>query len=233
MFRLRKPAHWVYFGTSLRRRMQPTIRIAIADDHAMFRQGLKSVLAQESDVAIVGEAERVDEIAALLDRAPCDILLLDLNMDRKVTSDIAQLAARAKIIILTASEDADEAVSALREGAHGIVLKRFAIQTLMDAVRTVITGDTWLPPRLQTRMATELRGTTRIALTTRERDIVRLVARGLRNGEVAGKLFISEETVKTHLNNIFRKLNLRDRVELTLYAVRVGLIGVDERLPEA
>ena len=212
--------------------MEATIRIAIADDHAMFRQGLKSVFMQQPDVVVVGEADKVDDIGPMLDRSPCDILLLDLNMDRKVTSDIAQLAARAKIIILTASEDADEAVAALREGAHGIVLKRFAVETLMDAVRTVVTGDTWLPPRLQTRMTSELRGATRIALTPRERDIVRLVARGLRNGEVAAKLFISEETVKTHLNNVFRKLNLRDRVELTLYAVRVGLIGVDEHLPE-
>jgi DNA-binding NarL/FixJ family response regulator len=84
---------------------------------------------------------------------------------------------------------------------------------------------------LQTRMTDDLRGATRISLTSRERDIVRLVAQGLRNGEVAKKLFISEETVKTHLNNIFRKLDLRDRVELTLYAVRVGLIGVSERVP--
>ena len=208
------------------------IRIAIADDHAMFRQGLKSVLTLQANFSVVGEAERVDDIVPMLDQSPCDILLLDLQMDRKVTADIAQLATRAKVIILTANEDSDEAVAALREGAHGIVLKRFAMETLLDAVRTVLTGDTWLPPRLQTRMASELRGPTRAVLTSRERDIVRLVARGLRNGEVAGKLFISEETVKTHLNNIFRKLNLRDRVELTLYAVRVGLIGVGEGLPE-
>ena len=212
--------------------MNSPIRIVIADDHAMFRQGLKSVLAQHPEVSVVGEVERVDDIEPMLGQAACDILLLDLQMDRKVTVDIARLAALARVIILTANEDSDEAVACLREGAHGVVLKRFAVETLMDAVRTVKNGDTWLPPRLQTRMATELRGATRIALTSRERDIVRLVAQGLRNVEVAGKLFISEETVKTHLNNIFRKLNLRDRVELTLYAVRVGLIGVGERLPE-
>lgn len=207
--------------------MNSPIRIALADDHAMFRQGLKSVLMQHPDVSVVGEAERVDDIVPMLERVACDILLLDLQMDRKVTSDIARLAAYAKVVILTASEDSDEAVACLREGAHGVVLKRFAVETLMDAVRTVMTGDTWLSPRLQTRMATELRGAPPIALTSRERDIVRLVARGLRNQEVAQKLFISEETVKTHLNNVFRKLNIRDRVELTLYAVRVGIVGVD------
>jgi DNA-binding NarL/FixJ family response regulator len=212
--------------------MKSRIRIVIADDHAMFRQGLKSVLSQQPDVSVVGEAERVDDIVPRLERTPCDIVLLDLQMDRRVTADIAQLATHAKIIILTANEEADEAVACLREGALGIVLKRFAVETLMTAVRTVMAGDTWLPPRLQTRMTDDLRGATRISLTSRERDIVRLVAQGLRNGEVARKLFISEETVKTHLNNIFRKLDLRDRVELTLYAVRIGLIGVSERLPE-
>jgi DNA-binding NarL/FixJ family response regulator len=212
--------------------MNSPVRIVIADDHAMLRQGLKSVLTEQPEVSVVGEAERVDDIAPLLKRTPCDILLLDLQMDRKVTADIARLATHTKIIILTANEDLDEAVACMREGAQGVVLKRFAVGTLMDAVRAVISGNTWLPPRLQTRMTTELRGMTRIALTSRERDIIRLVARGLRNGEVARKLFISEETVKTHLNNIFRKLNLRDRVELTLYAVRIGLISVGEPLPE-
>jgi DNA-binding NarL/FixJ family response regulator len=207
--------------------MSPPIRIFLADDHAMFRQGLKSVLTHHLDVSIVGEAARVDDIVPMLERAPCDIVLLDLQMDRKVISDIARLAAHAKVIILTATEDSDQAVACLREGAHGVVLKRFAVETLMEAVRTVMSGDTWLSPRLQTRMATELRGAPHVTLTSRERDIVRLVAHGLRNGEVAVKLFISEETVKTHLNNIFRKLNLRDRVELTLYAVRVGIVDVD------
>jgi DNA-binding NarL/FixJ family response regulator len=212
--------------------MGSPIRIVIADDHAMFRQGLKSLLLQQPEVSVVGEAERVDDIAAVLEQAPCDILLLDLQMDRKVVADIAQLAAQARVIMLTANEDPDDAVACLREGASGIVMKRFAMETLMEAVRTVMGGNTWLPPRLQTRMASDLRGATRIALTSRERDIIRLVARGLRNGEVAAKLFISEETVKTHLNNIFRKLNLRDRVELTLYAVRIGLIAVSEQLRE-
>ena len=212
--------------------MNSPIRIVIADDHAMFRQGLKSVLTQKPDVSVVGEAERVDEIAPMLEQASCDLLLLDLQMDRKVTADIARLAACTKVIILTANEASDEAVACLREGAHGVVLKRFAVETLMDAVRTVMKGDIWLPPRLQTRMTSDLRGAARIALTSRERDIVRLVAQGLRNGEVAAKLFISEETVKTHLNNIFRKINVRDRVELALYAVRVGLIDVGERVPD-
>jgi DNA-binding NarL/FixJ family response regulator len=206
--------------------MNLPIRIAIADDHAMFRQGLKSVLTLQPDVKVVAETERADDIEPMLKRAPCDILLLDLHMDRNVFTDIGRFAAHTKVIILTANEHPEDAMTAIREGAEGVVLKRFAVDMLMDAVRTVIKGETWLPAALQTQMAKGLRGPADVALTPREREIIRLVALGLRNAEVATKLFISDETVKTHLNNIFRKLGVRDRVELALYAVRVGIIGV-------
>ena len=212
--------------------MELPIRIAIADDHAMFRQGLKSMLKLQPDVKVVAEAERADDIEPMLKRAPCDILLLDLQMDRNIFSDIGRFAARTKVIVLTASEHPEDAMTAIREGAEGVVLKRFAVDMLMDAVRTVVNGQTWLPASLQTQIAKGLRSTPNVTLTPRERDIMRLVALGLRNAEVARKLFISDETVKTHLTNIFRKLDLRDRVELTLYAARIGLIGLDQRLSD-
>ncbi len=206
------------------------ITIAIADDHAIFRQGLKSLLKLQRGVVVVGEAARVDEIAPLLASTPCDILLLDFMMDRSVLGEIAALAAQTKVIILTASEHPEEGLAAIREGARAVVFKRFAVETLMDAVRSVLGGDMWMPPPLQAYIANGLRAAPHESLTPRERDIVRLVAAGLRNAEVARKLFISDETVKTHLNNIFRKLNVRDRVELTLYAMRVG-IGAPARSP--
>ena len=206
--------------------MDLPIRIALADDHAMFRQGLKSMLKLQPDVKVVAEAERADDIEPMLKRTPCDILLLDLHMDRSVFTDIERFATRAKVIVLTANEHPEDAMAAIRKGADGVVLKRFAVDMLMDAVRTVIKGQTWLPAALQTQMAKGLRSLADVTLTPREREIIRLVALGLRNAEVATKLFISDETVKTHLNNIFRKLGLRDRVELALYAVRVGIIGV-------
>ncbi len=209
--------------------MNLPIRIAIADDHAMFRQGLRSLLKLQPDVTVVAETDTADDIIPMLERTPCDVLLLDLQMDRQVLADIAGFAARVKVLILTASEVPDEAVAAIREGAHGFVMKRFAVETLMEAVRTVSKGETWLPPPLQTRLAAGLRASARVALTAREREIIALVALGLRNSEVAANLFISDETVKTHLSNIFHKLDLRDRVELTLYAIRVGIIGVHAR----
>ncbi len=198
------------------------ITVAIADDHAIFRQGLKSLLRVQRGVVVVGEAARVDDIAPLLKRTPCDVLLLDFMMDRSVLGHIAELATQTKVIILTASEHPEEGLAAIREGARAVVFKRFAVESLMDAVHSVLKGDIWMPPPLQAYIAAGL-AAPHESLTPRERDIVRLVALGLRNAEVAQKLFISDETVKTHLNNIFRKLNVRDRVELTLYAIRVGI----------
>jgi len=209
--------------------MRSPIRIAIADDHALFRQGLQSLLQLQTDVAVVGEAERLDNLEAILTDIPCDVLLLDLGMERNSLIDIRSFTDRVQVIVVTASEQPEDAVEAIRAGARGVVFKRFAVETLMDAVRTVAAGDVWMPPSLQTHIAAGLRDAPRDPLTPREREIIRQVALGLRNAEVGKKLFISEQTVKTHLNNIFQKLGIRDRVELTLYAARVGIIGVHER----
>jgi DNA-binding NarL/FixJ family response regulator len=200
--------------------MQRPIRIVIADDHLLFRQGLTSLLKHEPEVTIVGETDRADELPALLTRTPCDQLILDLQMERNVLSDIASLVLRVPVIVLTASEVPSDAVDAIRQGARAVVFKRFAVETLMDAIRTVAAGDVWLPSSLQTQMAAQLRGSGPNVLSAREEEVVRYVARGLRNAEIAANLSISEETVKTHLNRIFRKLGVRDRVELVLYATR-------------
>ena len=200
--------------------MQRPIRIVIADDHLLFRQGLTSLLKHEPEVTIVGETDRADELPTLLTRTPCDQLILDLQMERNVLADISTLALRVPVIVLTASEVPSDAVDAIRQGARAVVFKRFAVETLMDAIRTVAAGDVWLPASLQTQMAAQLRGSGPNVLSAREEEVVRYVARGLRNAEIAANLSISEETVKTHLNRIFRKLGVRDRVELVLYATR-------------
>jgi DNA-binding NarL/FixJ family response regulator len=205
------------------------MRVAIADDHALFRQGLRSMLRLQPDVAVVAEVERADDVLPALDRAPCDVLLLDLQMDRSAVVDIATLAQRTAVVVVTASERLEDALSAIRAGARGLVFKRFALETLMTAIRSVLEGHVWLPPELQTGIAERLREPGDHALTRREREIVRHVALGLRNAEVAERLGISEVTVKTHLNNVFQKLRLRDRVQLTLYAIRIGIIGAGDR----
>ena len=133
--------------------------------------------------------------------------------------------------MLTASEVPADAVAAIRKGARAVVFKRFAVETLMEAIRTVARWQRVAAGGLQTQMAARLAEPDAKALSPREQEIVGYVALGLRNAEIARRLAISEETVKTHLNNIFRKLGVRDRVELALYAVRIGLVGIDEKAP--
>ena len=112
-----------------------------------------------------------------------------------------------------------------------MVFKRFAVETLLTAIHTVVAGGVWLPPALQARVVDRLREPAGATLTPREREITSYIARGLRNAEVAARLSISEVTVKTHVNNIFQKLGMRDRVELALYAMRTGIITPDEPVP--
>ena len=203
------------------------IRIVIADDHALFRQGLKSLLKHEPTVTIVGEVGRADEVLSVLERLPCDLLLLDLQMERNSLADMQALAARVPVLVLTASEVPGGALAAIRKGARAVVFKRFAVESLMDAIRAVIAGNVWMPPSLQNELVARLQNPVLNVLSPREEEVVRWVALGLRNAEVAAKLSVSEQTVKTHLNNIFKKLGVRDRVELTRYAARAGIVALN------
>ena len=206
--------------------MRPPIRVIIADDHALFRQGLKSLLRLQPEVELVAETDNTQELRSLAESTPSDILLLDLQMERSSIDDIAHLSRLTKVIVLTASESTDMGMRALRLGARGIVQKRFAIETLMTAIRTVADGLVWMPAALQAECA----GRENVAqkrLTSRESEIVRCVASGLRNAQVAESLSISESTVKTHLNKIFQKLGVRDRLGLTHYAIKTGLVSLE------
>ena len=203
--------------------MKTPIRLIIADDHALFRDGLKSLLRRQRDMQVVGEVERADAVAKALAKVSCDVLLLDLQMERWALDDIRQLAALTKVVVLTASESVDNAIVAMRLGARAVVQKRFAVQTLVEAIHAVAEGLVWMPPALQAEVASQWSSSVLKPLTSRETEIVRHVASGLRNAEVAERLSITEATVKAHLNNIFDKLEVRDRVELTVYAIRYGL----------
>ena len=209
--------------------MDAELRIVIADDHALFREGLKSLLKLQAGITVVGETDRADDLSTILARTPCDILLLDLGMERNSLIDIDALASQVRVVVVTASEQPEEALEAMRSGARAVVFKRYAVHTLMDAIRAAAPDQVWMPPSLQAHMVGAFRESARDPLTAREREIIRHVALGLRNAEVARKLFISERTVKAHLNNVFQKLGIRDRVELALYAARVGIVGLHER----
>jgi DNA-binding NarL/FixJ family response regulator len=199
-------------------------RLIVADDHAIFRQGLKSILRFQPEVEVVAEVGRSTDLESVLASTPCDVLLLDLQMERWMTDDIARLTRSATVVVLTASERNADALGAIRMGARAVVQKRFAVETLMEAIRAAMAGLVWMPPELQAELAAQ-QGPAENELTSREREIVRFVAMGLRNAEVAAKLAITEATVKKHLNNIFQKLNIRDRVEVALYAMRAGLVN--------
>src|SRR5262245_54164046 len=149
-------------------------------------------------------------------------------MDRNALADIGSFA-RAKVVVVTASQDAAEALAAIRAGARAVVFKRFAVETLVEALRAVREGHVWLPPALQSELTARLAEPDAKALTSREREIVRLVALGFQNPEIARRLEISDATVKTHLNNVFHKVEARDRVALTLYAIRTGIVGIHEK----
>jgi len=204
--------------------MNALIRLVIADDHALFRGGLKSLLRRQRDIQVVGEAETAAALIATVAETSCDILLLDLQMERWALDDIRHLAALTKVIVLTASESVENAIAAMRLGARAVVQKRFAVQTLVEAIHAVAEGLVWMPPSLQAEVASQWTSPASKLLTSRETEIVQHVAGGLRNAEIAQRLAITEATVKAHLNNIFDKLRLRDRVELAVYALRHGLV---------
>jgi two-component system NarL family response regulator len=199
------------------------IRVIIADDHALFRQGLRSLLELEDSVQVVAEVERAAALAPTLAANPCDIVLLDLQMDRWSMDDIAALARETAVIVLTASENVENGMNALRNGARGVVHKRFAIESLLSAIGTVAQGMVWMPPSLQTALAQQEREPS-TKLTAREAEVVRCVAMGLRNAQIAERLELSESTVKTHLSSIFQKLGIRSRLGLLHHAVKIGLV---------
>jgi DNA-binding NarL/FixJ family response regulator len=205
------------------------IRVLIADDHTLFREGLRALLELENDVKVVGEVERADAIKPALAKNACDALLLDLKMDRSVVDDIESLAQLTNVIVLTGSDRTEDMVNAFRHGARAIVQKVYAADTLLRAIRAVADGLVWMPPELQKELTALPPTAPHEQLTAREREIVRYIAVGFKNAEVGKRLAIAEGTVKAHLNNIFQKLDVRDRVELTLYALRTGIIAISDQ----
>jgi DNA-binding NarL/FixJ family response regulator len=203
------------------------LRLIIADDHALFRQGLRSLLVLEG-LEVVAEVEQVSGLEAALAANPCDVLLLDLQMEQWSMDQISELSRKTAVVILTADERVDIGLTALRLGARAIVQKRFAIESLITAIQAVADGLVWMPPAMQAALVGQ-DGPAAKKLTPRESEIVRYVAVGMRNAEVATRLSLSESTVKTHLTNIFQKLGIRDRIELTRYAIKTGLVTVQDR----
>ena len=211
------------------------IRIAIADDHPIFRDGLRKLLALEEDFDVVAEARDGKEVLDVLQKQEPDVLLLDLKMpgvDGLATLQRLQAQkTKTKVIVLTASEDESEYVQAMKFGTSGIVLKQTATELLIKSIRKVHSGEIWLDSRTTAAVMKQFaspadaagKDRERSPLSQREREIVVLVAQGFKNKEIAERMFISEQTVKNHLHNIFDKLGVSDRLELALYAIHKNI----------
>jgi DNA-binding NarL/FixJ family response regulator len=219
---------------------KPKIRIVVADDHPIFRDGLCKLLALEPDFEVVAQAQDGHQVLEVLQKFDPDVLLLDLKMpglDGLATLQRLQAnRQRTKVIVLTASEDKNEFVQAMKFGTSGIVLKQTATELLIKSIRKVNAGEIWLDSHTTAAVMRQFAASEdaaaaplprgereRSPLSQREREIVALVAQGFKNKEMAEKMFISEQTVKNHLHNIFDKLGVSDRLELALYAIHNNL----------
>ena len=218
--------------------MSARIRIAIADDHPIFRDGLRRLLALEPDMEVVGEAADGEEALAILNSAHPDLLLLDLAMPRgsgiEVLRRVPAEHKATRLLLLTASVDKGQVVEALRLGARGVVMKDSATQLLIKAIRAVMKGEYWVGRDSVADMLQYLRDTEQKAssapkyrLTPRETDVVAAVVAGYTNKDIAQKFKISEDTVKHHLTSIFDKVGVSNRLELALFAINHKLVQTD------
>lgn len=209
------------------------IKLVLADDHPIFLDGLEHLFRLEKDCRVLARCQNGEEALQALRKHRPDILILDMRMPAKNGLDVLREMNKeklpARVVILAALLEEQEVVEAVRLGVSGIVLKEMASRLLVDCVRKVHAGGKWLESSVTSRALEQVvrreEGNRQVAqmLTSREMQILRMAALGLRNGEIGRKLFISEGTVKIHLHNIYAKLNVDSRLALTLYARDKGV----------
>jgi DNA-binding NarL/FixJ family response regulator len=223
-----------------------TIRVLVVDDHDLFRRGLSEVLDEEPDIEVVGQARNGQEAAEKAEELAPDVVFMDLNMPGQsgiaATAYLTQKWPDLKVLVLTVSEEAGDLFRALSVGALGYVLKISSPQDIIDALRQVHQGWVVVSPAMAPRFLSDLGQTaaqesiSQVAqaalvketqLTLREQEILRHVARGKSNIEIADELVISENTVKSHIKNILVKLQIKNRSEAVAYAARFGFLDAD------
>ncbi|MGO9080495.1 MAG: response regulator [Streptosporangiaceae bacterium] len=216
------------------------IRTLIVDDHALFRRGLEMVLAAESDIELVGEASDGAEAVQKVGEVLPDIVLMDIRMPRssgiEACRAMKDVVPSAKIVILTNSDEEEDLFEAIRAGASGYLLKDIPLDEVAGTVRAVHGGQSLINPSMAGKLLTEFAGLARRdtddraeevpapKLTEREMQVLKLIARGMNNRDIAKELFISENTVKNHVRNILEKLQIHSRMEAVMVAVREKLI---------
>lgn len=206
------------------------IQVVLADDQEMVRAGLRLVLQSEPDIDVVGEAADGQELLDLVTRTDPDVALVDIRMPRldglAAAATLAAEGARTHVVMLTTFEERAYVEEALRIGVCGFVIKVSPAEQLVAAVRTAATGAVHVDPsvaRLLMSGSAARRGPAPQALTPRETEVLRCLARGMSNAEIAGELVLSETTVKTHVGRLLAKLSLRDRVQAVVWAYEHGL----------
>jgi two-component system NarL family response regulator len=216
------------------------IRVLVVDDHALFRRGLQMVLGAETDIEVVGEASDGAEALKVAAETTPDIVLMDVRMPKRggidATTAIKDAVPSTKIIMLTISDEEADLYDAIKAGAMGYLLKEISIEEVASAVRAVYNGQSLISPSMASKLLTEFATMVRKdderqqvptpRLTEREMEVLKLVAKGMNNRDIAKKLFISENTVKNHIRNILEKLQLHSRMEAVVYAVREKLLEI-------
>ena len=209
--------------------MADRIRVVLVDDHAVVRQGLRSFLEMQPDIAVVGEAATAAEAVELASRLTPDVVLMDLVMPSgdgvETIRTLREVAPGVRVLVLSSYLDDPRVFGAVQAGAAGYLLKDVQPDALAEAIRQVHKGLPALDPKIAARL---MRATANpppaTNFTQRERDVLKLLAEGLQNREIANRLFISEKTVKTHVSNLLQKLGVADRTQAALLAVRRRLV---------
>lgn len=210
------------------------IRVLIADDHALLREGLRHILSMEDDIEVIGEACNGDEVLELSASLLPDIVIMDINMPNtnglEATKRLKSSIPSTEIVALTIHSDEEYVLGILKSGAKGYVLKDDDPSNLIQAIRRVVSGGSYVPPDLLTGVLEEFRRYSPgeqpepATLSPREMEVLRLIVEGRSNAEIASELYISEKTVKNHVTNILRKCSLNDRTQAAVYALRNHLV---------
>ena len=218
--------------------MPDTIRILICDDHAVVRRGLRSLVGVNPEMELVGEAVDGEEAVSMAQKLKPDVIIMDLIMPRKngidATSEIKKKNPDAKILVLTSFSDDNNVFPAIKAGASGYLLKDSSPEELLQAINDVHQGKSSLHPVIAQKVIQELHQPsdlppTEYPLTAREVDVIKYVAQGLSNQDISRKLKIKEGTVRIHVGNILNKLQLANRTQAALYALREGLAELDAK----
>ncbi|UFN44099.1 response regulator [Nocardioides okcheonensis] len=214
------------------------VRVLVVDDQELFRRGLIMLLGGDADIEVVGEAADGVTATELAVKTAPDVILLDVRMPRRTgveaCSAIKEAVPSAKIIMLTVSDEEADLYESVKNGASGYLLKDSSIEEVAQAIRVVNEGQSLISPSMAVKLIDEFKQMSKpereqgpgLRLTERELEVLRLVAKGLNNREVAKELFISENTVKNHVRNILEKLQLHSRMEAVMYAMREKLLDL-------